>query len=174
MKNIYITLLSLIFLTSPAFAEYYWPTFSYPDKQLLLNLHYLNIDGCPIGEARLLKNSTVNLNQCDSQGSCPAEWIWTAISDEKCRNVSEISFIKYRINNYYNDEGEWDHSNVTAAYGSKNSGETYFEYTMTTPLGEWWICSQQDLNLVECANDFNLKKRKLIGNNRKNASIQSE
>ena len=162
MKTINTSLLCLSFLTSPAFAEYYWPTFSYPDKQLLLNLHYLNTDECPTGEAKLLKNSTVNLDLCNSEKSCPAEWTWTANSDEKCRNLSEISFINYRISKYFNEDGEWDHSNVTASYGSKNTGEIYFEYTITTPLGEWWVCSQQDLNLVVCANDFNLKQNSKI------------
>lgn len=155
MKKLFtLTLLSL--LTAPAFAKYYWPTFTYPDKDLLLKMNTLTYNACPAGQVRLINNSTINLALCNSDGSCPSNWEWIGKSDEQCHALSEIDFLNYKVE-YVPDNRYWEYSVVTATYGSQKTGEVYFEYVMTTPPGEYWYCTREIFEsgmVVMCANDF--------------------
>jgi hypothetical protein len=153
MKNIFILgLLGSSFLVFPVFAAY-WPTFSYPEKQLLLNLNYLSTNECPTGKARLIANTFININEHNPNGSCPPDWMWVAKSDGKCHDLSEIGFLGFRIE-HYPDNRYWEYSIVRAFYGSKNSGEIFFEYAMQTPVDEYWYCRHEGMDSVLCANDF--------------------
>ena len=155
MKKLF-TLALLSFITTPVFAKFYWPTFSYPEKELLLKLNYLNTTACPPGKAKLITTSAINLSLCHSEGSCPSNWEWIGKSDEKCHDLSEIDFLGNKIS-HVPDNIYWEYSVVTASYGSKKTGDVYFEYVMTTPLGEYWYCTEQRSGLLSCANDFEWK-----------------
>jgi hypothetical protein len=103
-----------------------------------------------------VNNSTVNLSQCNSAGSCPSNWEWIGQSDERCHDLSDIDFLDYQVS-HIPDERYYDHSVITAKYGSRKSGEVYFQYVMTTPPEEYWYCTGEIFEagmIVMCANDF--------------------
>jgi hypothetical protein len=157
MKKISIVIfLWLSILSSSVFSKYYWPTFTYPKKKLLLKLNMLTNNSCPAGQVKLINHSTVNVNECDSQRSCPSNWEWLGKSNEQCHELNDVDFLNYKIT-HHPENHYWQYTTVTAFYGSKATGEIYFEYVMTTPLGEYWFCRNDTYAsgfIVDCANDY--------------------
>ena len=141
-------------LSLPVFADS-WPTFSYPHHQQLLNSNYLDTQTCPRGEARLIPDSSININQNNCRGWCPPEWVWIAKSDGNCHKLSDISFKGYQFA-YYPNNYDWLYSTVTASYGEKNSDKIFFQFVLKTLPVEYWYCTnfQPDMDFVTCANDF--------------------
>lgn len=152
MKKIIIIFLSLFAI--PAFASD-WPTFSYPGNEQLLNLNYLTTRDCPRGEARLMSNASININQTRCHGYCPEDWSWKGKSDGRCHPLSDINFKGYQFT-YVPKDYDWNYTTVTALYGAKNSGSIYFKFEMKTPDDEYWYCvlDSADSDFTSCANDF--------------------
>jgi hypothetical protein len=147
---------ALSLIHTPAFADT-WPTFIYPDKQLITDLKFFDNRNCPTGEVLVKNNSVININQYTCKTYCPPEWQWIAKSDEKCHPLSDLEFKSYKVAHYPQDPENrfWDYSIVTASYGPKQSNEVFFEYEMKTPRNEYWYCTQRDkVNSISCANDF--------------------
>lgn len=151
-----LTLISLLFLINVASAKYSWPNFTYPDKQSLQNVNYLTNNSCPAGQVKLINNIAVNLGLCNSKGSCPSNWEWISRSDEKCHDFIDTEFLNYKIMHFPNENFP-DYSMVVASYGSKTTGDVYFQFIMTTPRGEYWYCIQEIMEtnmIIRCANDI--------------------
>ncbi|MBA2653156.1 MAG: hypothetical protein H0U73_12965 [Tatlockia sp.] len=142
-----ITILNLAFLSLTAHASS-WPTFFYPDHQLIMDLGYYDNTGCPWGKVRL-KPNVINVSRYTCEEYCPPEWEWTARSDGNCHPFSSLNFREYKIIHYDN------YDSVTAVYGARTSSEIFFEYEMHTLAGTSWFCTQfkNMMDYVVCAND---------------------
>ncbi|MBA3537227.1 MAG: hypothetical protein H0T84_11565 [Tatlockia sp.] len=144
MKIISILSLSLLALQAQAS----WPTFFYPDRQLIMDLNYFDNSGCSWGNVKL-KPGIINVSSYTCEEYCPPEWDWTAKTDGKCHSLAELDFRQYNIVHYT------DYDSVTAVYGPRSSSEIFFEYEMHTKPGTFWYCTQYKnrMDYVVCGND---------------------
>lgn len=127
-----------------------WPTFFYPDEQLLMDLGAYDNEGCAWNTVRL-KPNVINVKNytCETETFCPAEWKWTARTDGNCHSFPAISFKEYKIIHHAT------YDTIIAIYGARNSNEIFFEYEMNTTPGDSWYCTQykQWINYIVCACD---------------------
>ncbi len=145
MKLFSLLILSLLNMQTLASS---WPTFFYPDNQLIMDMNFFDNTGCVWNTVRL-KPNVINISRYTCEMYCPPEWNWTARGDGQCHSFSDMSFKEYKIIHHA------DHDTVIALYGNRRSSEIYFEYEMNTLPSTSWYCSQYRnmMDYVVCAND---------------------
>src|SRR5204863_5820055 len=97
-----------------------WPNFSTPEKDLLLNLHAIDISQCPNGQGKLITDFSINIREHACKTFCPPTWNWVAHSDEQCHALSDFTFQKFEVTRYQDDDGLTNYSLVTAFYSNSS------------------------------------------------------
>jgi hypothetical protein len=143
----------LIALTKQALGTS-WPIFAPPDKELLLNLNFIDVNQCPKGQGKLI-NSPINISQFLCKNYCPKNWQWVGNSDQQCHDLSDFNFKGFKITHYSDENGTTNYSRVLAMYGPSDTNEVLFEFFMETELDEHWYCVavNRNTNLLSCACD---------------------